>query len=31
MARGFIAKHAKTVGDLAFDLQFNAETLWPLD
>ena len=30
MSRGFTLRHAQTIGDLGFDMQFNAETLRPL-
>ena len=31
MSRGFTARHAYTVGDLGFAVQFNAGTLWHYD
>ena len=30
MSRGFTLRHAQTIEDLAFDMQFNAETPRPL-
>ena len=31
MSRGFTLRHAQTIEDLGFDMQFNAQTPMPLE